>query len=483
MRVEIADGFYRSESLPLAAQRCINWIPIVPDAAALSQRALRDVYGIQEKTLTGATINGQNRGSQKMNGVPYFVNGQNLYSISSTDVVTDHGEVSGVGRVSMANNGQYLVIVVPGVRAYAFNNVTSTLTEITDGDFRKASSVTFKDGYFIFTASDGSVFFISALNDPFSYNALDFGSAEVRPDKIVAAHVNQNELFIAGEETIELFQNVGGDGFPFVRVPGANIQKGVFARHSLVNFDNSFVFIGGAENELAAVWKYTGGGVQKISTDAVDAAIQAFSSTEIADAFAFTYAYGGNYFVAFTLTSLERPSKTLVYDATTSALAGELAWHERQSGVSDDRWRVTSVVDAYGTLLVGDNIDGRIGEMKKDVHHEYTNPIFRQKVSQPFIADNLPIFNGEIQLTMESGTGLISGLDPQVMLEYSDDGARTWSNGFRRSYGLIGKYQQLPSWRRLGRIPRHRVVRFTTSSKVKSNVLRMDVSAEPGSQI
>ncbi len=482
MQLEIATGFYQSDSKPLAAQRCVNWMPVIPQASTLNQRALFDVYGIAQKSLTGDAIIGQNRGGWVVNGVPYFVCGQSLYSISATDVVTDHGSIPGISRVSMADNGRYLVIVVPGDKAFAFDNTTSTLTEITDGDFVTADTVSFKDGYFIFTNTDGEKFFVSNLNQPLVYDALDFGSADVRPDKIVATHVNQNELFVFGEETIELFQNIGGSGFPFQRVPGGNLQKGLHAKHSVIDFDNSFVFIGGAPNELSAIWKFSGG-LQKISTSAIDNAIQEFTEDEISDAFAMTYSFGGNFLVSFTFTSTRIPSKTFVYDATTSALAGESTWHERQSGVVDDKWRVTSIVSAYGKLLVGDSIDGRIGEMSKTVHDEYSAPIYRRKASMPFISDNLPVFAGELQLTMESGVGTIAGLDPQVQMRFSDNGARTWSNGFWRSYGKIGNYDRLPTWRRQGRIPRHRVLEFVTSAAVKSNVLRLDASAEQGSQI
>ncbi|MCH8134753.1 MAG: hypothetical protein IIB77_02095 [Proteobacteria bacterium] len=475
MQLEIATGFYQSDSLPLAAQRCINWEPVVPQASALNQRALFDVHGIDTRTLTGATINGLNRGSQVVNGIPYFINGTNLYSISSANVVTDHGTVVGAGRVSLANNGQYLVIVVPGITGYAFNNVDSSLTEITDIDFQVSDTVSFKDGFFIYTASDGNQFFISNLNQPLVYSGLDFGSAEVRPDKIVATHVNRNELFVAGEDTFELFQNIGGDGFPFIRVPGADIQKGLRAKFSIVDFDNSFVFLGGAPRELTAVWRM-GAGAEKISTSAVDNAIQEFTEDEISDAFAFTYAHGGNFFVAFTFTSTRIPSKTFVYDATTSALTGDLIWHERQSGIADDKWRVTSIVSAYGDLLVGDQADGRIGTLNKNTHTEYGNVIKRQKTSTPFNSDQFPLFVSELKLTMESGLGKISGetTDPQVKMEFSNDGARTFHNGGLRPYGKIGEYEKLPSWRRQGRIPRNRVLQFTVTEPIKSVIIRLD---------
>ncbi len=482
MQLEIATGFYQSESLPLSAQRCINWEPHVPEATALNKRALFDVRGISQKTLTGATILGINRGQQVVNGVPYQINGNNLYSFTSAGVVTDHGTINGSGRVSLANNGQFLVIVVPGVTAYVFDNDDNSLVEITDTDFRIADTVSFKDGFFTYSSSDGEVFFVSNLNQPLVYNALDFGSADVRPDKIIAVHVNHNELRVWGKETGELFQNIGGAGFPYQRVRGGDIQKGLHAKFGIVNFDNSFVFLGGDVNELTSVWRFEGG-VRKISTSAIDNAIQEFTEDEIADAFAFTYAYGGSFFVAFTFTSLNIPSKTFVYDATTSALTGQDTWHERQSGMVDDKWRVTSIVSAYGELLCGDSIDGRIGILEKDTHTEYGNKIRRQKTSSPFHGDGVPLFVSVLNLTMEAGVGTIDGLDPQILLEYSDDQAGIFKIAGKRSYGKIGERQRLPEWRRQGRVPRNRVLRFTTTEPVKSTIIRLDADGKSGAQV
>ena len=487
MQLEIASGFYQSVSLPLAAQRCINWEPIVPQDEALSKRSLRDVYGIDTRTLTGATITGINRGFQVVSGVPYLINERSLYSFDSANVVTNHGTINGQGRVSLANNGQYLVIVVPGVTAYVFNNEDSSLTEITDIDFQVSDTVTFKDGFFTFTASDGKQFFVSNLNQPLVYSGLDFGTAETRPDKIVATHVNKNELFVPGENTIERFQNIGGSGFPYQRIRGGDIQKGVHAKFSLVDFDNGFVFLGGDVKELTSVWKVSGGRPERLSTSAVDNAIQEYTEDEIANAFAFTYAPGGNYFVAFTFTSTRIPSRTLVYDAAATALSGKREWHERQSGVVDDRWRVAQIVNAYGDLIVADSIDGRIGTLNKDTHTEYSNPIFRQKTSQPYQVEQLHMFVSKLNLTMESGVGVIdsaaNGFDPQIGMEFSDDYARTFSTRYMRSYGKIGQYQQIPSWRRQGSPPRNRVLRFTTTEPVKSHMLRLDAEGETSLQL
>lgn len=485
VQLEISTGFYQSESLPISAQRCINLIPIIPQpqGSALNQRALLGAPGIKTVVTTGAIVTGSNRGCHVMGGIPFFVNGNTLFSLSSQDVIVSHGTVDGSGRVSMADNGTKLCIVVPGGNGFVFDGLT--VTRITDPDYRPSDTVVFKDGFYVFTASDGDVFFNSALNDPLTFDALDFGTGEIDPDKIVAAHVNHNELFILGEETIEIFQNVGGAGFPFQRIPGANIQKGCHAKFTPINFDNTFVFVGGGENERSSVWKVTGSSsVQKISTSAIDFAIQEFTKDEISDAFSWAYSEDGNTFVGFTFESSGNriPARTFAYDATSSALSGRAVWSERQSGVTDNRWRVNSLVEAHNKLLTSDQIDGRIGELDKSTFQEYGNLIFRQKASSPFSNQGNSQFWGEVELTLEGGVGLTSGQgsDPIIRMDFSDDGGRTFSNEFSRKAGKIGEFFKRVIWRRQGRIPAHRVIRFTMTDPIKWNIIKLEANIEGG---
>ena len=478
----IGFSFYQSESLPFSAQRCVNWIPTVAESGALSTRMLMQPSGL--KVFSDTLLNA-NRGGQVMKDVPYFIEGNTLVSLSSAGVVTTHGTVEGAGRVSLANNGQFLVIVVPGGKSYAFDNLANTLTEITDVDFRTSDTVVFKDGFFVFSASDGSVFFNSSLNDPFNYDALDFGTAEINPDRIVALHVNHNELFVPGLETIELFQNIGGTGFPFQRIPGANIQKGVHAKFSLIEFDNTFCFIGGGLNERSAVWKVTGSSsVSKISTDAIDNEIQKFTREEISDSFAMTFSERGQFFAVFTFESPRIPSRTFIYNATASALLGQKVWFELQAGVNDGRYRVQSIVAAYGKLLVGDDRSGIIGEIDKDTLNYYGDEIFRSSATQPFSQDGLAIFAGEFEATFESGVGLTAGngSDPQVRMDRSDDGGRTFNSETSRAIGKIGKFGQRSIWRRQGRFPVARTVRLTITDEVRANLIRLAATPEVGVQ-
>jgi hypothetical protein len=470
-QLDIFGGYYESQSTPLSHQNCINWIPTVTEREGLSANSLMTASGLTQFATAGTSAN---RGAQVMSGVPYYVNGANLYSVSSAGAATSLGAISGSGRVSMANNGGKLCVVVPGGTAYVYDG--STLSTITDPDYRLSDTVVFKDGYFVFTASDGTVFFNSNLNDPSDIDPLDFGTAEINPDKIVAAHVNHNELFILGEETIEIFQNVGGAGFPFQRVQGGNIQKGCYAKFTPVEFDNTFMFVGGGLNEKAGIWRVASSqSAVKVSTDAIDHAIQKFTLDEIAAAFSYTFTINGQFIACFTFESTVIPSVTFCYNATSQR------WFQMQTGIDDNRWSVNSVVNAYGKLLVGHYKDGRIGYID-DVYTEYGETIYRERTTRPFIINGDSEYWPEIELTIESGVGLTTGQgsDPQIRMSFSDNGGRTFSAEQSRSFGKIGEWKKRAIWRRNGRVDSYRILRFTMTDPVKANIIRLDGVIEQG---
>jgi len=469
-QLPIANGFYISDSLPIAAQECTNWYPNIVQGQALSQETL---FGTPGLTLlaTSGTLDNENRGGHEMAGKPYFVNGGRLYRLDQTivfDQVTYNlvflGDISGTGRVSMADNGTQLMILVPGGDGFIYNHVTDTFSQITDSDFTANGApqfVVFIDGYFLVT-TDSKKFIVSAINDGLSYNALDFGTAESDPDDIVAPVVYKNQLFISGRQTFEAFQNIGGADFPFSRT-GLFLQKGCFAPYSLVNAQDTFMWVGGGENEGPAIWALNGNSTTKVSTTAIDSILSKLTDSQLFNIFSWAYANKGAYFIGFSL-----PSTTLVYDTTSQR------WHERKSLIDGSLgvFRASSVVKAYNIILCGDSIDGRIGELDSDVYTEYENAIIRRVATQPFQNNMQSIFFPTLELTVESGVGNVDAPDPQITLERSKDG-KTWSGPIARSIGKIGEYSRRAIWRRNGRASRFEIFRFTLTDAVKPVIIQL----------
>ena len=332
--------------------------------------------------------------------------------------------------------------------------------------------VVYIDGYFLIT-TDSKKFIISALNDGLSYNALDFGSAEADPDDIVAPVVVNNQLYICGGETLELFRNAAattGAGFPFIRVDGGVVSTGVFAAFSVVNAAGTFFFIGGDANDEPRIFVFSGGDAIVISTDAIDSLLEELTDTQLGDVFSWTYTQNGTTFIGWTL-----PSTVVVYDTKSKR------WHERKSfDVIDDvsnefRWRANSVIKAYGRILVGDNQDGRVGALDLDVYDEYGQNILRTLATIPFSNVGNAIRVPSIELTVESGVGNDIDESPLISMERSLDG-KTWSPRRERKIGKKGQYGRRSIWRRNGRAARFEVFKFTMSAKVKVVFIKLEAN-------
>lgn len=459
----IANGHYVSDSLPLSAQQCINWYPNVEKVTpVLSQESLIGTPGIRQLTTSGEH-NQRNRGAWVMAGVPYFVNGDSLYRLESDlSTLTNIGTIGGDGRVSIADNGTQLCIVVPGASSLGYIYDGSSLTQITDADFTangQPQSVVFIDGYFLFS-TDSKKFIISALNDGLSYNALDFGSSEADPDDIVAPFVFNNQLFMLGSQTTEAFQNIGTADFPFQRT-GLFIPKGLRGRFAITSANNSFMFLGSGKNESPAIWALDGNGVSKVSTTAIDSFLQ---GQDVSNCFAWSYAQKGAYFVGFSF-----PDTALVFDSVSGR------WHERKSMLSGVNigYRANAIAVAYGKTLVADSQDGRIGSLELDEYKEYGNDIIRTVATQPFQNNMQAMMIPSIELTIESGVGNADVSDPVITLEISKDGGKTWDYARARHIGKVGEYRKRAIWRRNGRMSRFFALRFTLSDAVKPVILQL----------
>jgi hypothetical protein len=493
----ISQGFYVSDSLPISNQQCVNFRPNVPQTSAVTVDNLFQVEGITELATVGPNVT--TRGSHVMAGIPYFVIGDRLYRLNQVVIsgaesftLDDLGEIEGSTRVYMADNGTQLCVVavpqglVTAGKSYIFTDSPDTLTEITDAGFDgPASSVIYIDGYFQFHKSDGKKFFNSPLDDGLGvYDPLDFSVAEADPDQIRALAVHRNQQYVLGSETAQVFRNIGRSPSPFQAIAGAVIDVGVTAPQSVANFGGAIAFVGAGVNETPSVWLINGLSKQKISTTAIDNELADLTESDAQSIFGWVYGESGAFFYGITL-----PDTCFVYDIVNQR------WHERQSTINESltRYRVSTMVQAYGRIIVGDLNDGRIGELDKDVNLEYGRLIKRFVTSKPFDDTGRPVFVGMVEAVVENGVGLTNditvetgttqlgvpitstgGLDPKITYSWSDDGGRNFVGGRSRSMGKKGQFKIRPIWNKNGRFPRSRVVKFEISTPNKAVLIKVE---------
>lgn len=474
-RVElpISNGFYVDDTKQISNQICVNWVPVVQENNAISIAQLKGTPGISSFGMAGNKVS---RGAHVMDSIMYSVNGNALFRVNSDGTTDNLGTISGDSRVSMADNGVQLCVVVPDSTGYIFTQSPNTLTEITDPDYFSlgpSKHVSYKDGFFVHISK--TKFFHSALNDGLVYPSLDFGTAEADPDNNTAIHVNRNILYIAGNETIEPFQNIGGSGFVFQRIPGGLVQKGVKAKFSIVDFDNSFVFLGGGVNEQPSIWRFSGASAVRISTNAIDQIIGDLTDAEQQAVFAMTYSEDGGFFVCFKLGG-----RMMCYDASASIKMNKPIWHERASRDAQGSrtpWRVSGVVEAYGKHLVVDSLSANIGEMSNAILTEYGTNIDRDFSTQPFQNQGKSFFVDELEITCESGP--VSTGNPKITLSRSTDGV-TFGNELSRFIGKTGERNKRQVWRRLGRSSRYDVYKFSMSDPITPAILKLEADIVSG---
>ena len=363
------------------------------------------------------------RGMEVMGNELYVVSGDNVYKVSTSSAASDLGSIGTVsGAVVMANNGTDVVIVKDSGDAWLAD--TSSLTQVSDGDYVSSSSVTVLDGYGIFTRTGSSRYHISDLLDLSSYDALNFANAEESPDNLVRAFAHKGNVWLFGEISIEIHYNAGTGGFPFKPLQQAAQQRGCAAKLSVVAEDNALHWLG----DDRIVYRADGYTPKRISTHAVEQAIQDY--TTVSDCEAFSYTQDGHKHLVFNFPT---ELKTWEVDLATNL------WHERQS-FEKGRWRAAHHAIFNGKHIVGDFEAGKLYSIDMTKYTENGETIQRKAVSTPVFKDKNRVNHGRVILDFDAGVGLNTGQgsDPTLMLRFLDEN-KNWSGEYQRSLGEIGK--------------------------------------------
>lgn len=250
--VKLIDGAF-AESFPVNLEH-------VTINSGVSQGQLETTRGAAIMT-TGP---GLDRGGVMWNGVQYRVMGTKLVRVVGATVTT-LGDVGGTGPVRMNYGFDRLGIASDG---HLFYWDGTALTEVTDPDLGAANDLTFLDGYFVTT--DGEFIIVTELLDPTQIDPLKYGSAEADPDPVTGVEVLNEELYAIGRNSIQVFRNVGGLGFPFQVIKGSAIPFGCISAHAKCRVIDTVAFVGGGREEPLGVFVVTGGTAQRISTREIE---------------------------------------------------------------------------------------------------------------------------------------------------------------------------------------------------------------------
>ncbi len=443
-RIPLPSDAYQAAAPRLSNQRLVNLFPEAAPPGAANEFWLRSVPGLKRFATLG---DGPVRGGHLLGGRPYFVSGESLYRLDPDGSHKEiPGRIPGSDPVCMtANRTQLAIVAKPDGFVYT---AAAGLAPISDPDWPGAGTCAFMDQYGIFTVPDTGRFFVSDLADLSAYDALDIATAEAAPDNIVRVFVEKRQVFLFGETTTEVWFNAGDASFPFERLPGGIMERGILSPLAVARQDNTLFWLG----EDGVVYRANGYTPQRVSQHGVEEAIRGYADKR---ARAFSYTLAGHRFVGFRFAA-----GTWVLDLATGR------WHERQT-YGAETFEAAATVFAYGRPLIGDTRNGRIYAIDPGSYDD-DGAVLRRSARFPPIGDGeTPRTLAALEIEFEAGVGATGGQgsDPQAMLRWSDDGGRTWSNERWRSIGAKGRYGRRAVWNGLGRF-RRRVLELSLTDPV-----------------
>lgn len=340
-----------------------------------------------------------------------------------------------------------------------------------DGAFTASSQLDEVDTFFVYnnpnTQQWGATNSLSAGSQPLSFSSKD-GAA----DNLVAMIVNDREVFLLGERTAEVWVNVGAFPFPFQRLVGTSLQHGCVAQYSVSRLGEHFAWLGQDSRGQGTVYQMRGYTPDRISNFAIEYAINRYVT--ISDARAYTYEQDGHEFYVLTFPSAD---VTWVYDGDTQM------WHKRAWRDSFDvlhRDRGNCAATFVNKIIVGDWQNGNLYSLDPTVYTDAGGATMYRLRRAPHLTNDLKnVKYQRFQLQFEPGVGLQNGQgsDPQVMIQWSDDGGSTWSNEHWRSVGKVGKYKNRAIVRKMG-MARDRIYQAAMTDPVKWVIVSADLKAE-----
>ena len=433
----------------------------------------------------------------------------NLY-LGQTIVGTGVSDQTMITQIVTAGSAYYInkAYTISSEQMYALN-----FTQIpnTDGAFTGADVVDTVDNYFVYNNPGTQQWAASNTLSPITA-ALSFSSKDGSPDNLVSLIVDHREVYLLGENSSEVWVDVGSFPFPLQRVPGTNTQHGIVAKFSVSRLGNSFAYVSRNIRGQAQIMMMQGYMPTRISTHAVE---NTLVNQKVDDAIAWTYQLEGHevYVVSFPTLDL-----TWAYDVSTQM------WHKWLYVDNNNvfhRHRGNCLALFQGMVLVGDWQNGKIYELDPNNYTDDGDTIRRVRRCPHLVSDLQREFFDELQLQFQPGVGqggtfISSGTylganlvipptqtysipvlgiyiignsvninttnpytNPQAMLRWSNDGGSTWSREYWIPIGQQGKYKNRAIWRRLG-TARDRVYEVVMTDPVKAVIVSANLKSSVG---
>jgi hypothetical protein len=275
-----------------------------------------------------------------------------INGIPSTAGIVANAGVTGAG----IPDGSYVVSVDSGVQVTINTNATITATGV---------ALTFSNPGFPVDPVPGSAYLDgtlyvmrpnakingSDLNDPTSWDGLNFLTAYIEPDQGVALAKQLVQVIAFKEWSTEVFYDAGNPvGSPLARVQGAKANYGCRHARSVQDSEGVLVWIAGTRSGEATVLKMEGLKVGSISYPSIDRLVQQPANQTV---HSWNVKVDGHRLYG---VSLVEANLTLVFDFTTNL------WYRWTDQSGNYFPFIGASLDGDGLVLL-QHVDGRIFQL------------------------------------------------------------------------------------------------------------------------
>jgi hypothetical protein len=335
------------------------------------------------------------------------------------------GSLTGTEKVFWARNNKStpdVVCVAPGTGA--FTVTTASVSSFADIDVGAPNSVSFMDGYFIFTYGDGTLQ-ASGLNDV-TINTLDKTKEQSKTGGLTRGLAFNGQHYAMGPTFGAVYTNTANPvGYPFTR--SYVLQRGLLSPYAIAGhedgFGSSLIWVA---DDNSVVQADSTPNPLKISPPDLDRLIAAVVNKSTLEAFVYI-AQGHPKWV------LKCPAWCWEFDL------GSKKWNERASYLSPT-WRAVASCYAFGKWIVGDAALGRLLYVSDTAYDEYGSPLVFQIESGP--VQGFPARTRVARADFNFVTGVGNALgsdptdtDPQVGITWTQNLGVTWGNEVIRPLG------------------------------------------------
>ena len=298
-------------------------------------------------------------------------------------------------------------------------------------------SFAFMDGYLFLIlrkadGTDSADIYNSDVDNPFSWNPINFIVAEQFPDNLQALARQNNMLVAFGDTSTEFFYDAGNAaGTPLARNTSYTLQVGIAAPYALYQNEKFCLFVGQSQSGGRAVWMLDGFVPKKVSDEYIERQLDQLTHDQITAVNGFGLRTNGHLF--FVINLGDPYNYSLVYDLE------ERMWWE-STGVG----AIQMTDDDSGKAVLQHATNGKIYHVDPTVGTDDGVPIQMEVYTQKYDFDTM-------NLKSMQSINIVSdqvGTDTTMQLRWSDDDYRTWSDWRTINFNPRAYFCNLGSFRR-----------------------------------